>query len=899
MKKLSLLTILLTVGEVLVAQPFVSEKIYQSSKPDSIHLEWGDLSGDGLLDIVVFSQDQGKTTAFTMIQHDSLTFHREELILDTLAQLNFQLKDFDHDGKLDIIYKTQGEAGNLTIALNTGNLTFDLIKLDFPVDEFLINDIDHDGDEDIIASFSDDMENSSIYWIKNDTAFVKMNEIADLGLLGGKYFIENEAMHTIIQGREVGNQFGQFKLEDDSLAFVSKAELPAAQSFDPGDLNHDGLVDFVYKSGDQLLINYWNGEAFLQDTLASNISGDIDFFIGDFDLDGLADILSTTAVADESLSVFYKNDGAEGFVADSAFFDLNDGSICIAADINDDGDLDVLRLSSEIDSISFFVQINQTSISNKGPEPVYIYPPLTVYNETILSWQLTGDDHTDTLAISYELFIEREASANYHTMPGYDIDTSTRDGFRKVVGHGHQWFDTQFTANSLENGRYSWGVIGVDNAYHASSDIGSCMGGPCVGYYTVLNCFDLIVEDTSMCFNSTLTIDLDRGTDSIDWYSVKQGFLERSPTLNFQVLESDTIFALQFPRIPCDEETDLCMLNYSIAIQVEKREVELLGEMSICPGIDNMVAVEGVWDSVRWWYDDSIVAGGPKITLDSVPEIPIIAEAFDSLHCSVFDTLQIDTPERAFDPESLAKTIVACQGQATEIDVFSEINTVNLQFNWQPQELFDGPNLPNPSITASQEMQISVLVSESNCFVDTLIFDLDIAPLPTITTNGDQEIFRSEKVFLEASGAAGYLWSPEAGLQSPDSQNTWAEPTITTNYSVRGRSEQDCYADADLNVLAKSSVYIPDLFSPNGDGRNDFLHVYGEGVLQVSFKIYDERGALIAEIDESSNKQGWDGTLSGNELPSGTYFWTVSGEFSDGQPITYLGKNKGTIRMVR
>jgi hypothetical protein len=71
MKKLSLLTILLTVGEVLVAQPFVSEKIYQSSKPDSIHLEWGDLSGDGLLDIVVFSQDQGKTTAFTMIQHDS------------------------------------------------------------------------------------------------------------------------------------------------------------------------------------------------------------------------------------------------------------------------------------------------------------------------------------------------------------------------------------------------------------------------------------------------------------------------------------------------------------------------------------------------------------------------------------------------------------------------------------------------------------------------------------------------------------------------------------------------------------------------------------------------------------------------------------------------------------
>jgi gliding motility-associated-like protein len=573
----------------------------------------------------------------------------------------------------------------------------------------------------------------------------------------------------------------------------------------------------------------------------------------------------------------------------------------IPADINDDGDLDLLTLISENDSFSFFVQLNQTTILNKGPEPVHIFPPLTVYDETFLSWSLTGDDHADTLAISYELFIEREASDTYHTMPGYDMDTTTRDGFRKVVGHGYQWFDRQFTANSLENGRYYWGVVGVDNAYYASSDIRNRVGegGPCVDFYTVLNCFDLILRDTTVCFNSTISIDLDRGSDSISWYSVKQGFLEKSPVLNFQVLESDTIYALHYPKIPCGEETDLCVLNYSMAIQVEKRGEDLLGDLSICAGTENIVTVEGAWDSVRWWYDETIVARGPEITLDSVPQVPIIAEAFDSLSCSVYDTLQMDKLERAFNPESIPKTIAACQGQATEIDVFSGINIENLQFNWLPQELFDDPYLPNPNLTASREMQILVIVTENNCYVDTLIFDLDLAPLPTITTNGDQEIFRSEKALLEAAGAASYLWSPDDGLQSPGSQNTWAEPAITTNYSVRGSSEQGCYADADLNVLVKNSVYIPDLFSPNGDGNNDYLHVYGEGINKVSFKIFDERGSLLAEIDESFNSQGWDGTISGNELPSGTYFWTVNGEFSDGQPITYLGKNKGTIRLVR
>ena len=55
----------------------------------------------------------------------------------------------------------------------------------------------------------------------------------------------------------------------------------------------------------------------------------------------------------------------------------------------------------------------------------------------------------------------------------------------------------------------------------------------------------------------------------------------------------------------------------------------------------------------------------------------------------------------------------------------------------------------------------------------------------------------------------------------------------------------------------------------------------------------------MAELDEVSNTGGWDGTISGNELPSGTYFWTLDGTFIDGEAITFLGKNKGTIRMLR
>jgi gliding motility-associated-like protein len=901
MRELRLLLLFLSIGKVLVAQPFIAEQIYQMPCPDTIHIEWGDLNGDGLLDIVAFSQSQGITTAYTMIQQDSVTFQREELTLDTLAHPKFQLKDYNHDGKLDIIYKTQRETGRLVIALNKGNLAFEPIYLDFSADEFIVNDIDHDGDEDIIASTSRSADNHQIYWIKNDTTFLEMNSVADLALLNGDYFIQNESIYTIVNSMGIANQFGQIQLENDSITFLSKAELPEFLSFDLGDLNHDGKVDFVSSSGNQFLINYWNGESIRQDTLASIENGVSDLFICDFDLDGLADILSTTTAEGEGRSIIYQIDGEGGFLADSAFFSVNNGIMNIPADINDDGDMDILTIVTENDSLLYFVQLNQTTISNQGPEPVFINPPLTVYDKTFLGWRLTKDDHTDSLAISYELFIQSEAYGKYHTMPGYDMDTTTRHGFRKVVGHGYQWFDTNYTANSLEDGRYFWGVVGVDNSYYASSDIRACVGGygPCLDYYTVFNCFDLKVEDTTVCLNSTLVIDLNRGIDSISWYSVKQGFLQRSPILHFQALESDTVYALHYPKIPCGEETDLCVLNYSIAIEVETRAEDLVAETIICPGIENTVQVVGEWDSVRWWYDNVIVAHGNAITLDSVPVIPNVIEAFDSLKCAAIDTLQLKEVDRAFNPESISKNISACQGQATEIDVFSAFNTENLQFVWMPHELFDDPHLPNPMITATQSMEVSVIITEGNCYVDTLIFDLEIAPLPTVTTNGDHEIFRSEKALLEARGAAVYSWFPEEGLQSPGAENTWAEPAVTTKYTVRGSSEQGCYADATLKVLVKNSVYIPDLFSPNGDGNNDFLHVYGEGIVKLSLKVFDERGSFLTEIDGSTNTTGWDGIVSGNELPSGTYFWTLSGEFLDGEPVTYLGKNNGTIRLVR
>lgn len=900
MKAIKTLMFLLICGGMLQAQPFSANRIYQMPQPDSIRITWGDMNGDGLLDLVAFSQKENRTESFVLIQKDSINFIHHALSLDSNSQLNFQLKDFDHDGRLDIIYIKQSEESKLVVAYNRGGLTFELTELDFVMDEFLIHDIDWDGDEDIIASRAAKSGDDAIYWIKSDSSFLAKNSISAISLVSSDYHINSQDIWIPAKNSAGDFNLIQLAVENDSLVYLPIFDLPEIQTWDQGDLNHDGNVDFVFRSADQYLIYYWNGEHFELDTLAVNVETETGLFTGDIDLDGLTDVLSYSINPTHAQAVFYKNNGSGDFLADSLFLVQNDGFLNIPADINDDGDLDVLSLIHESDSLIIFVQLNQTTISNQGPAPVSIRAPRTVYDQTFFSWRTTTDDHTDSLAISYELFIQNAATQYYTTIPGYDINSGNRQGFRKVVGHGYQWFDRHYTAKSLENGRYFWGVVGVDNAYFASADIRDCNGNsPCIDYFTVLNCFDLIVEDTAVCANSVITIDLERGQDSITWYSVKQGFLEISPVLSFRALESDTIYAMHYPKVPCGETSDLCGLNFSLAIHVETRAQDLLGEIQVCPESDNLIAVEGVWDSVRWWYDNVIVARGPEIVLDSIPQIPIIVECFDSIKCSAIDTLVLKKTTRTFDSGSIQRDVFACESEATEVIVFDGVDTENLRFSWSPGQLFDDPSLSNPVITVSQPIQIFVIITESNCFVDTLELNIEIGDIPIVTTNGDQEIFRGEKALLEADGASSYSWVPPDALQSPKAQNTWAEPVVTTTYLVKGTNDVGCHGDASLTIFVKKSVYIPDIFSPNGDGHNDLLHVYGEGIVRISFKIFDERGSLLAELDETSNAKGWDGSTAGNELPSGTYFWTVAGEFSDGQAISYQGKNKGTVRLVR
>ncbi len=76
-----------------------------------------------------------------------------------------------------------------------------------------------------------------------------------------------------------------------------------------------------------------------------------------------------------------------------------------------------------------------------------------------------------------------------------------------------------------------------------------------------------------------------------------------------------------------------------------------------------------------------------------------------------------------------------------------------------------------------------------------------------------------------------------------------------------------------VDKLKPGEVYVPNSFTPNGDGKNDFFGPYGNQVHLNSFKIMNRWGEIVFESDQ---KHGvWNGSNSQGELPVGTYYWTL------------------------
>jgi gliding motility-associated-like protein len=208
---------------------------------------------------------------------------------------------------------------------------------------------------------------------------------------------------------------------------------------------------------------------------------------------------------------------------------------------------------------------------------------------------------------------------------------------------------------------------------------------------------------------------------------------------------------------------------------------------------------------------------------------------------------------------------------------------------------------PNPSVAPQQSTTYFVFVTTGKCAVEMDSIVVTLNPLPVISVIDDQSIGAGASVILFASGAEKYLWTPEVFLNDNTIQAPVAIPQVTTLYTVEGTDQNGCRNIAEVEIIVQNQLFIPNLFTPNGDGNNDIFKIYGSGVEQISFSIYDQLGNRLYHTNnvDDAFQTGWDGTFRGKVLKNDLYFWTIDGKYFNGETIRFAEKTTGIIKLMR
>lgn len=150
---------------------------------------------------------------------------------------------------------------------------------------------------------------------------------------------------------------------------------------------------------------------------------------------------------------------------------------------------------------------------------------------------------------------------------------------------------------------------------------------------------------------------------------------------------------------------------------------------------------------------------------------------------------------------------------------------------------------------------------------------------------------------LAANEIGSIQWIPAAGLSCANCLNPIATPSETTEYTVIITDLNGCVVEDRTTVVVNPiiALYIPNAFSPNGDGINDIFRLFPrDGSVETVeiFQVYDRWGELVweySDFDPNNPVHGWDGYFRGELMNSQVFAWYAIVHFVDGTTVLYEG----------
>ncbi len=270
---------------------------------------------------------------------------------------------------------------------------------------------------------------------------------------------------------------------------------------------------------------------------------------------------------------------------------------------------------------------------------------------------------------------------------------------------------------------------------------------------------------------------------------------------------------------------------------------------------------------------------------------------FDDKNCQGLGTYSIDNIG-APSIRVVSKTDSICPNDNSG-SILISVNDFNPPYTYQwSHDPFETDSLAEGLSTGNY---IVTVTNNLGCANISNPINIGEFPSGTLVLGNDTSIIRGQTIKitpLVTDQVSTINWAPDRFL-AESGFSVFLFPLETTPYVAEGVSENGCKVYDTLVVFVDTpafSIYIPNVFTPNGDGVNDFHYVDGENIETFEMQIFDRWGNLVYKTFDLNSK--WDGRdPSGTLLSSGVYSYITQvktfGSTDSQPPFT------GNITLIR
>jgi len=407
---------------------------------------------------------------------------------------------------------------------------------------------------------------------------------------------------------------------------------------------------------------------------------------------------------------------------------------------------------------------------------------------------------------------------------------------------------------------------------------------------TVINDLNLLSNQYKLCLGDSLRIS-GNGTGIV---------LANQPTTNSVVTVSplvNTVYTLQVIKSGPGYS---CAVTRTAEVQVDEKPIPDF-EISQHPcggGVQFTNLTLGEVSEWKWNF------GVGTSTLENpyhffynggTYSINLVAINSKGCRASVQETISIGTPP----PVSVNPKSSICYGDSVQLKAGGGI-----AYLWWPNLDLNSTNIENPLSKPSTSRQYSVQittttqVSNAPC-IFTLSTLVDVTRLDRSSIQANPPwIIVGNSCTLAYNGKPGaqVAWFPVNKISPIYTLIT--QPQVSTIYTVivtDGPCLQTYSIQVDVysDKCSPSDFFVPNVFTPNGDGQNDRLFVRGNNIADLHFVVYNRWGEMVFETYLQS--EGWDGTYKGRMLDAGVYAWYFKTKCMNGAEVI----KKGNVSVLR